>query len=364
MRHGFLLPLLLSACAPTPQAAPDERLAISVESVLSEQITDRILTSAVLEAATWQPLYFEQSGVVARIAVTEGDAVRSGQLLASLDVEYQSNQVAIAENQLQTARLDLAQAEHKRAGAETMAKAGGYSPEKVYEREQTVLEAEASVRQAELNLKSQQIKLRQMQLYAPFKGQISALNLRVGDQVMGSVSDPDKDNNQVPPLIVLQQGAFTLRTSLPEGQALHVEEGSAADVGLMEDPSTVLPGVVSWVAPSVDRDSRTVAIRVDVTLPEGSDLGRKVRDGSAVKVAFQAAGDVQTVTLSEDALLYHQDRAFVFVVQGGAVARTPVEQGVVRDGRVQILSGVQVGQQVASSHLYLLQDGQKIAVAP
>jgi multidrug efflux pump subunit AcrA (membrane-fusion protein) len=199
-----------------------------------------------------------------------------------------------------------------------------------------------------------------MQLFAPFDGFISEMNLYTGDQVMGSVTDPDAANNTRPPMVILQPGGFDLRTSVTEGQALSMVEGAPAAVWLMEDDSVILPGEIAWIAPAVDRDSRTVAVRVSVSVPD--TVRAQVRDGSTVRVRF--SGTPRTaLTVSEQSLLYHHDRAFVFRIQEGVVEEVEVEQGTSRDGRVQIRAGLRAGDRVATSHTNALADGLAVEEA-
>ena len=360
MIAALLLTLFL-ACG-TEEVEEEPGLPIAVEGARQEALAERILTSALLEANQWQPLYFQQSGLVDRVLVAEGAPVRPNQLLAALDTDWQENQVASARQKLTSAELDLEQAVHRLEQARAMEAAGGYSPEQVYEREQQKIEAQNHVTQSEINLEGQEIRLRQMMLYAPFDGVISEVNIRVGDQVMGSVADPDKDYNQRPPMQILNAASFELRTSLPEGQALLIEMGTPAIVSLMEAPSVRMEGKVVWLAPSVDRDSRTVAFRVSVQAPEDPNQARLIRDGSTVRVELLADQRPSAITVSESAIFYHRNQSFVFLRQGDRVRQIPVEPGVLREGRVEIRQGLKAGDEVAATQVYALEDGQRVVV--
>jgi len=352
-----MLFFLFAACdsVPVPEAAPVLR--VQSEPVQEAAVAEPVLVSAVLQARQWQPMYFAQSGIVARIDVEEGEAVGAGLRLASLDTAAQRNQVAQADHQVTISALDVEQAAHDLSNTESIFRSGGASPEEVYDARQADLEARNRLIATELDLESQRIKLRQMQLFAPFDGVISEMNLTIGDQVMGSVSDPDAANNTRPPMVILQPGSFTLRTAVTEGQALSLSEGAAVSVWLMEDDAISLSGKIEWVAPAVDRDSRAVAVRVGVSVPE-AHLDR-VRDGSTVRVRFPGAAST-ALTVSEQAVLYHRDRAYVFRVEDGAVQRVEVEQGTSRDGRVEIRAGLRAGDRVACSHTNTLSDGATI----
>ena len=177
---------------------------------------------------------------------------------------------------------------------------------------------------------------------------------------MGSVSDPDVANNTRPPMVILQPGAFSLRASVTERQALSMTVGEPVSVRLMEDDDLLLSGAVEWIAPTVDRDSRTVAVRVGVTVPD-AHLDQ-VRDGSTVRVRF-SSGTARALTVSEQTLLYHRDRAYVFRIRGDRVEKVEVEQGASRDGRVEIRAGLAAGERIASSHTNALVDGALVAAA-
>jgi RND family efflux transporter MFP subunit len=358
---AMLWALLLGACGgePAPEAAAVAPR-VAVQEVRSTALASSLPVSAVLEAARWQPLYFQQSGVVSEVVATEGEAIRKGQRLGSLDTASQRNTVALQEVQLRSAELDLTQAEHDLAATQTMAKAEAASPEDLFDAEQRVLEAEASVESARLNLEGQRIKLRQMQLYAPFDGVLAEVNTRVGEQVMGDADDPDSENGTRPPMVVIDPSAFGLRASVPEGQATGLQVGLAARVSGLDDRAAPLDGRVSWVAPSVDRESRTVAFRVDVEVPEQAPPW--VRDGSSVLVELLTEQREGALTVPDEALLYHRGESYVFVVDGGIARRTPIEQGLVSDGQVEVRAGLRAGQRVAVDQLHLLADGLSVRV--
>ncbi|MEM6929226.1 MAG: efflux RND transporter periplasmic adaptor subunit [Myxococcota bacterium] len=357
---SLLWAFVLIACEADVSETPPP-LAVQAELVTVEALSNEILVTAVLEAEAWQPLYFQQSGVVARIDVTEGDTVKRGQRLASLDLAYQDNQVALARVAVRTAELEVAQATDDLTAARRVAESGGYSPEQVRDKEDRLKEAELALERQQLSLRSQRIKRDQMMLHAPFDGLISEMNLRVGDKVRSDVSDPDNDTNARPPMAAFQPGRFTARIALPERQSHRIQVGNAAQLSLVEDASVRFVGTVDWVAPSVDRDSRTVAVRARVALgPEVRGYDR-VRDGSTVRLAVQASSDDGRVpTVPEGALVYHRDEAYVFVTDGQTAQRVAVTQGRVRDGRVEITAGLGQGVRVITTQVYRLTDGQSV----
>lgn len=344
--------------APPEAAGP---LRVRTVAVAAGPLADELPVSAVLEAARWQPLHFQQGGVVAAVKVEEGAPVRAGQTLAALDTASQRNRVAQAELDLQAATREQARAAHDQEQARAMAAAEAASPEALYDADQRVVEAEARVQQARLRLEAERIKLAQMALTAPFDGVLVEANLRVGDRVQGEADDPDSAQGRRPPMVVADPSAYALRASLPEGQARGLQVGLPAEIRGLSPGDPPLAGAVSWVAPAVDRSARTVAFRVTAARSEATPGW--VRDGSSVTVRLRTRERTDALMVPEQALLYHRDEAFVYVVAGGAARRRAVAQGALDGGRVEVAGGLSAGERVAVDQLHLLADGLPVVDA-
>ena len=369
-RLGLLVALCfstLTACKEEDKAAEDKGqqvYRIQTEVSKTEQLANEIITSAVLEASTWQSLYFGMGGEVKRVLITENQEVQRGKVLATLDSDDQEVNVAKAELNLESSRINEAQAAHKLEQAVALLETGGSSPEDVYDRQQRLLDAETQVKQAELNLESQKLKLADLRLVAPFSGVVNEVNIRVGDLVHGDVADPDRDMNRRPPMVMVDPGSgVVVKAQVPEGRASAIVKGVKVKAQLMEHRSVTLDGEVTWVASTVDRETRTVHVKVSVKEPEGG-FPPSVRDGATVLLTFLTDVRANAVTVSEQALFYFQNQVYVFRVnQDKTVTRLPIEKGVMRGGRVEVISGLPTGVPVAASHLYLLRDGHTVDVA-
>lgn len=352
---------LFAACGAEAPRETAEPLRVRTVSTSIGPLADEVPVSAVLEAERWQPLYFQQGGVVVSIGVEEGAPVRAGQTLAALDTASQRNQLAQAELDLDAAIRDHARAKHDLDRVRAMAAAEAASPEALYDAEQRVIEAGSKEQRARLRLEADRIKLSQMVLTAPFDGILIEVNLRVGDRVQGDADDPDSASGRRPPMVVVDPSSYGLRASLPEGQASGLEVGLPAEIRGNVPGDPTLKGEVSWVAPSVDRSARTVAFRVKAERTETTPAW--VRDGSSVTVSLLTRQRQDALTVPDRALLYHRGEAFVFVVEGGKARRTPVEQGALDGDRVEVASGLSPGERVAVDQLHLLTDGLPVVDA-
>ncbi len=363
---GILAALFLVACGKSGGeaqggAAQRPLIRVQTEVARTQALADRILTSSQIEPRHWQPIYFGTGGTVARVLVQENDRVTKGQLLAELDVQSQLTQIEKAKLSLKKAQMDEAQALHDLENTRKLFEREGASREQVYDQEQRYQEAQLKTQQDALNLRTQEIRLEQMRLRAPFDGVLTEVNIRVGEQVHGDVQDPDREMNRRPPMVIANPKEIrTVRVHIPEGRAGGIQVGTPATITLMEHRDIVLDGEVVQVSGTVDQDTRTVDAVVAVHPPEGG-YPPQLRDGSATLVTLLTDQRDHAVTVSEQALYYYHNQAYVFVIgQGNRVEKRPVTLGMLVDGRVEIPNGLAAGERVARSQLYLLRDGQTV----
>src|SRR5262245_50620066 len=107
----LLLALALPACAPRRKAdsvaAP---VAVRVAPIVFERVSPPITATGTLGPKEEVPLSFKIGGVVAQILVDEGQAVRKGQTLASLELAEIDASVTRARSAAEKAERDLARA--------------------------------------------------------------------------------------------------------------------------------------------------------------------------------------------------------------------------------------------------------------
>ena len=118
----------------------------------------------------------------------------------------------------------------------------------------------------------------------------------------------------------------------------------------------VVKGAVRAVAPSVDPQTRSGLIYVD--LPASG----AVRAGMFARGEFQLAQS-PALTLPQSALVLREGFAYVFRLEGeGRVAQTKVELGRRLGERVEIVSGLDAAARVVESGAGFLADGDAVKV--
>lgn len=175
------------------------------------------------------------------------------------------------------------------------------------------------------------------------------------DVLRGEEVGPDRAN---PLMVVADLDEVVVTADVPEQRVagLHVgQEASVAPATAGEQPLT---GKIEYIGEVVDPTRRMVNVRVRVPNP-----GHVLRPNAFVEVSFAAAGPPQVVIESE-AVVSDDRKAFVFVQAGDQAAglqRREVTTGWQRDGRVEILTGLQPGETYVRKGAILLLNALDLA---
>ena len=140
-----------------------------------------------------------------------------------------------------------------------------------------------------------------------------------------------------------------VEAALPEAQAAAARVGEPVEVVLQAFPGQKLHGRVSVVLPEANADTRTLRVRVDLPNPGG-----RLRAGMFAQMRL-GTGSEEALVVPAEAVIRTGQRAIVYVVdQPGRF--TPVEVSVGRElgDKLEVLQGLQPGQQVVASGQFLI----------
>ncbi len=267
------------------------------------------------------------SGVkIDKITVDVGDNVREGELLVSLD-PTQYNQQMIQVNTLK--------ADYERLKA--VYEAGGIS-------RQTLDQAEMSYR---IQDESARNTKKNIEILSPISGIVTARNSEVGNMFM----------NQ-PILHISQIDKLKVNVEISEQFFPSVKVGMPVDITLEIYPDDKFQGKVSLIHPALDSNSRTFT--VEVTMP---NTDNKLRPGMFVRSTF-SMGSKDGIMVPDVAVQkqYGSAENYVFIVKNGVVERRSVKVGRKVGSFVDILSGLDIGEEVAVTAFSRISDGVSVEV--
>lgn len=205
----------------------------------------------------------------------------------------------------------------------------------------------AQIRQAEATLKLAGINLKNAKIRAPISGIISKRFLDRGAFV-----------NTTSPLIrIVAMDIVKVVVHVVERELAKLRPGSDAEIRVDTYPDELFRGSVVRISPTMDPESRMAEVEIKV---DNNDHRLKPGMFARASLIVQRRDDV--LLLSKDSLLRESGPARVFVHDKGRASLREVRLGLEGEQYVEILSGLQDGDEVIVAGQYELRDGMPVNV--
>ena len=321
-------------------------LRISTASVVERSGGNEVTVLGEVEAD--QTRYAEvapsTSGQITRVLVETNAPVERGTPLAEL-----------RSSDLGRARADLVSAEARRELArQTLERKRTLADERIVPLRE-VQEAEAAFRAAEADVRAATSALQALGIPDTAPGPDGSLFL-VRSPLAGSVLERRAVLGQyaepsMPLFTIADLSRVWVVAQAFERDAVNVRIGSTAHVTLAALPGQEFDGRVSLVGRQVDRGSRTLPIRIELT-----NRGGTLRPGMSASSRLEVAGASQmTLAVPAAALQRVGDRWLAFVPKGPyEYEMRPVGRGRDLGNDVEVVSGLRAGETVVVEGAFLL----------
>lgn len=334
-----LLVLILTGCGEKDKAevvAPkaEKVVPIAVEIVKAEDMVDRFVLPAGLEAEEDIVIAAETTGPVQSLRFEEGDRVKTGAVLMEIDPET-------IKSALRRDQENLAVIERKLERYKNLEKEGLVSRQDVDDLENSLVSAREAVKTTKLQFKKSQPR-------SPLTGHVDELYVDRGEYV-----DPGK------PLVrLLKVDRLKVMADVPEKDIIYLSVGQKVKIipaRIHSEAVDPVIGQISFIAYAADDVTRTYRTKIMIDNPGN------LRPGMIVRAEFirQSLSGVITVPLY--ALLDDEGSKSVFVSDGNVARRVAVETGSSIGQRVVILSGLNADDHVVIKGQQLLHDGTRIS---
>jgi membrane fusion protein (multidrug efflux system) len=259
----------------------------------------------------------EIDGRINRLLFKEGQPVRKGALLVTLDSADQRARVAAAQ-----ADLKLAQSRYKRS--EDLVAQNFIS-------RQALDEARANLDVLRARLQQEQAALDKTALRAPFAAVAGLRQVSPGAYV-----------NKGDDIVRLDAlGTLKLEVPVPETYLPLVRIGLPVTLSIDALPGRTFSGKVHAIDPVVDPVSRNVRVRARIANPTGL-----LKPGMFARVTADLGGKTHAILLPEQVIAPRPDGNYVFLAVDGKAELRKVTLGKREPGRVEIVSGVAAGDTV------------------
>lgn len=304
-----------------------------------------------LEAAQQVAIVAQTSGTLQRQHVQEGDAVRAGQVLFSLDARPAQARIAQSEATLAGARAEMAEAQQKLERLTPLMQPGYISRQEYDDAKLALESARARAGTAGAELEAARLDAQYAQIRAPIAGRIGRIMVRpgslvqAGGETLTTLLATDEIDVRAS---VAQQDWPQLALARKQGRVM-------ADVFFDADHTLRAQGELVFVDAQIDATTGTVPIKVRLIGAPPALLS-----GQGVQVRLQLGTEPNAKVVPEAALQHAQQGAYVYVVRGGKAVVQAVEQKRSLDGEQVVEGDLHAGEPVLIEIPQRLKAGGKV----
>jgi multidrug efflux system membrane fusion protein len=337
------------------QAAGSMAVPVTVGKVEEKAVPVRIQAIGNVIAYSTVSIKPQVSGPLTEVHFKEGDDVRKGQLLFSIDPR--PFQAALTQAEAQLAK-DKAVAENDRVQAKRYLELyqQGIVPRQQSDDFAAAAGAQdAQVRADEAAIQTMQLNLEYCSIYSPIDGRTGSLQVHVGNLVKA---------NDVPVLVVINQiQPIYADFAIPEQQLAEVkrfrESGQLrVEAEIPNDSGPPEIGTLSFIDNTVDPQTGTIHLKGLFGNPR-----RRLWPGQFVNVMLTLAVNRNTVVVPSKAISSGQNGDYVYVVKGdNTVESRTVVPGTTFQGYTVVEKGLTPGETVVTDGQVRLSPGARISV--
>ncbi|MGB7623631.1 MAG: efflux RND transporter periplasmic adaptor subunit [Terriglobia bacterium] len=328
---------------------------VMVAAVVQKSVPVEIRAIGTGEAFSTVSVKAMVNGEITRVNFVEGQDVRKGELLFTID----SRSYAAALNQAE-ANLARDEAQVKYTSDQTQRYANLYQqgivPKQLADQYQNSSDMLGEAIHADkAAVENAKVLLSYCSIYSPIDGRTGSLLIHQGNVV--------KANDTVSMVVINQITPIYVDFSVPE-QFLpeikkHMTEGKLGVKAIIpNDGGSPEQGVLTFVNNTVDSSTGTILLKG--TFPNS---GRRLWPGQFVNVALTLSARPNAILVPSRAIQTGQEGQFVFVVKADrTVESRPVVVGTALEAETVIEKGLQVGETVVTDGQLRLVPGSKVEI--
>lgn len=327
----------VTACSSQAEPASHRATPVHVQAATTGPAKPAITTNGIVATKDEMRLSFKVAGVIKRIYVEEGQAVRKGERLAEIELTEIDAQVSQARAMAEKAKRDLERGERL------------YADQVISLEQLQDLRTQASMQSAQLQ--GVEFNRGYSVIAAPQDGVV----LRKLSQERELVPA-----GQAVLIIGAHERGYVVRAALSDREVVQLKLGDPAEILMDAYPGQRIAGTVSEIANAADDKSGLFPVEVrfgSVPVPLASGLVAKLR-------IHPASGREAALTYVPISAVVEGDHenASVFVVDGNRARRREVRVAFIEPGGVALTSGLQAGERIVTDGALYLEDEEQIEV--
>jgi multidrug efflux system membrane fusion protein len=300
-------------------------------------------------------------GQIADVHFEEGQDVKEGDLLFTLDNRSFQAQLAQAEAVLQRDRAQLERAQLELKRQTELADRGVASAQKLEDAQMAEKVLQAAIRASEAAAENARVNLSYTTIRSPITGRTGSVNLKRGNVVKSN----DTSTNAVPLVTITQLRPIYVSFTIPERHlpdiraALADSERLPAVVTMPSQPDKPITGTLTFVDNQVDAATGTIPLKATFTNDD-----TRLWPGQFVNVNLTLGIQAHAVVVPSPTIQIGQNGPYVFVIKDDST----VELRLVRidrtvGNRTVVASGLNAGERVVVDGQLRLNNGTRVTIA-
>jgi multidrug efflux system membrane fusion protein len=293
-------------------------------------------------------------GAIQAVHFREGQDVKQGDLLFTIDPRPYEGALAVAEANLARDRVQAANADNELKRAADLYAQGIISIDVNQRAAATANAMNAGLKANEAAVRSARLRLEFCSIRSPLSGRTGSIMVKAGNLVRAL--------DTVTLVVIHQMDPITVRFTVPESRLADIRKAGTLQVvalrrGEESDPAT---GSLTFMDHEIDRTTGNVKMKARF-----ANSDRKLWPGQFVDVSMVLSTRKGAITIPTAAVQDGQTGPFVFVVAKDMTAETrPVLVGPARNGDTVIEKGVEEGDTVVVDGQVRLTPGAKVEAKP
>lgn len=295
------------------------------------RLKDQFIVIGTTEPRTVVTVIAETDGKVMMSDLETGSSVTRGQTLVKLDTDIKQ-----ANHQVNVVTYQKAKQDHQRLS--DLHKDGNASQAEV---DNALLQLQTAEQQVAISAKT----LEQSIIKSPLTGVVTEKKVHTGDFAM--TGNPVATIAQLEPPLV--------KAYLTQEQAFRVVPGQTVDVTLDQFPNRRFKGKVTALVP-VATQAKTYPIEITLDKP----ASERLMSGMIASINFGARAEAEVLLAPRTSLVMKGGIAYVYVIKGKEVRRTPVQTGRDIGTMTEITHGVGAGETIVTRGQQMLENEARI----
>lgn len=382
------LPVFLYSCGKKEEAPKAQGVPVNAETLTTKDVEVGTDYVATLISKRSTNIYPRITGPIENIYVKDGDIVKKGTVLMTIE---QSAQVATTKSsnaKVQSAKSDVDKAKatlksyiankeasksdlelnkiefnrYKTLYEQDSATKSDFDTatnnlnkaqsdydstlEQIKAQENVLGSSKASYNQAIEDLKEQQSVLSYYNITAPFDGEVGHIPIKIGEYV----------TSQTLLTSLTEPGSMEVQVGIDSSKKNSLKEGMKVK---LTDPidQKVYPTTIYFVSPKIDEDTQTIIIKSMLEKGTGNfEAGQVVH----AKVVWK---ETKGITVPTTSIMNYAGKKFVYLIdKDNKVSQIPVELGDLQGDEIVIINGLKEGDKIVTSGIQKLRNGSTVTI--